>query len=219
VDREAADVAAVRVADDQEQALARRQVLGREPVDTAREKPTAVRSHGGALVLDESRRDLPIPLYDARRVEAGEVLPRTTKLRPDHQPILLTAEELVPLLVLQALVLERGVPGGQDEPMERRNHADAVARGVHHAPFGIERLGGDRAGADPDRVAPRLRPERERGGGVHRGSGREQSEETGDRERVHLVSPTTTRLKVDGEKYLAATSWTSRTVTRPMRSL
>src|SRR2546425_5261636 len=51
VDREAADVAAVRVADDQEQALLRRQFLGRKPVDAACEVPPALRAHGGALVL------------------------------------------------------------------------------------------------------------------------------------------------------------------------
>src|SRR6185436_2513949 len=219
IDREAADVPAVRVADDQREARARRQVLGREPVGAARHVGSGLRASRGALVLHEGGCDLLTAREESRRVEAREVLARTAKLRQDHQPVLLALEQLLRLVRFQGLVLERGLARRNDDAMKRGEDGDAVTRRVGHPPLGVERLLGDRARAHPDRVAPLLGAQRERHRERPRRPHDEETEEARSRAEPHLISPTVTRLKESGGKYLAATSWMSLAVTRPIRSL
>src|SRR5262249_21688925 len=218
-DREATDVAAVRVADDQQHARARRQILGRETVHAARHVVSAFSAKGRALVLDEGGRDLHVAGDESRGVEAREVFAPAAKLRQDHQPVLLALEELLRLVRLQGLVLERGLARRDDEPMEGGEHDQAVARRIGHAPLGVENLLRDRAGADPERVASLFRVQRERRGEHLRRPHDEETEEVRGRAEPHLISPTVTRLKEAGGKYLAATSWMSFAVTRARPAL
>src|SRR5262249_22746344 len=100
----------------------------------------------------------------------------------------------------------------------RRHDRQGLSGLVRHAPLVVEGIARDRLGAQAERVGPLLRLERERRGGGDGGSYQQQRER--DRgEHAHFVSPTTTRSKVVGTKYLAATRWTSAAVTLLTRSL
>src|SRR5439155_9354218 len=213
-----ADVPAIRVADEQDHARLRRDLLDGEPVDATRAIAAALGSRRRALVLDEGGLDLAVAHQQTRGEEPREVLAGPAQIRPDDEPVLLLAQELLGLAVLHALVLERGVPGRQDESMEGCDHGEGVPRLVRHAPLGVEGVLGDRLRAHAQRVAPLLGLQAERRGAGHRRSSQEQHEHR-DRGRVHLVSPTMTRLKAAGVRYFAATRWTSAAVTRPIRSL
>src|SRR5262249_54602503 len=157
-----------------------------------------------------------------RRVEPREILARPAEIGPDHEPVLLLAQELLRLPVLHGLVLERRVSGREDQTVEGRDHHEAVARLVRHAPFGVERVLRDRLGADAQRFGALRGLEREPGGMRDRWpdqQDREQAERRRGPQHAHFVSPTTTRSNVAGGKYLAATRCTSAAVTLPMRSL
>src|SRR5215472_2968231 len=88
IDREAADVAAVGVANDENHAPLGGDLLDGEGVDAASEIAAAFGPKRGAFVLDERRLDLVIAHDDSRRVKPREVFAPAQKVGPDHQPVL-----------------------------------------------------------------------------------------------------------------------------------
>src|SRR5262245_27219595 len=147
VDREAADVPAVRVADDEDHTRLRLELLGGEPVDAPREIASALERGRRALVLDESRLDLALAQEQPRHEEPREVRAWPAEVRPDHEPVLLLLQKLLWVPLLHGLVLERGVPGGQDEPVEGRDHRERISGLVRHPPLPVEGVLGDRLSA------------------------------------------------------------------------
>src|SRR2546422_1132413 len=220
IDREPADVAPVGIAHDQRDPRRPREVPRGEAVDAAGEAPPVLLPCRGPLVLDEGRLDLALGHEQSGRVEAREVLARALEPRPEQEAILLLAQELVRRVGLQGLVPEGRVARRQDEPVERREHGDALTRSVRHTPLRVERLDGHRARADAERILALAGRERERRC-ARRRSQEQRAEERGDGESgaTHGIRPTTTRLNDSAAKNRWAARWTSRAVTRETPAL
>src|SRR5207245_2968938 len=116
---------------------------------------------------------------------------------------------------IQGPVPEGRVTPHRYEPLERREHGDALTRSVRHTPLRVERLDGHRARADAERILALAGRERERRC-ARRRSQEQRAEERGDGESgaTHGIRPTTTRLNDSGAKNRWAARWTSRAVTR-----
>src|SRR3989449_573191 len=220
IDREPADVAPVGIAHDQRDPRRLREVPRGEAVDAAGEVPPVLLPCRGPLVLDEGRLDLAVGHEQSGRVEAREVLARALEPRPEQEAILLLAQELVRRVGLQGLVPEGRVARRQDEPVERREHGDALTRSVRHTPLRVERLDGHRARADAERILALAGRERERRC-ARRRSQEQRAEDRGDGESgaTHGIRPTTTRLNDSAAKNRWAARWTSRAVTRETPAL
>ena len=105
--------------------------------------------------------------------------------------------------------------------MEGRDDAGGVAGAIRHAPLGVEGVVGDGALAIEERGLTLGGREHQRRRERRRAREQCQRHEGGrpGPAHPHGALPTTTRLKVSGSKYFAATRWTSATVTLPTRSL
>src|SRR5437867_3250032 len=133
--------------------------------------------------------------------------------------VLQLRQQLLLILGLQRLVLERRVTGRQRQPVKRRHDLHALARALNDTPLAAERLVDHAALAEHERLLLLPLAERERRArGRHVGDGQREGEDDGAAGGSHGAGPTTTRLNVWGGKYWPATRSTSSAVTRAMSS-